>query len=86
MLINGDQQIADQCGQYLDPHRILATPEEVFDAQMLLDPLEEQLNLPTIFVVLGDDQRTAHQVVRRQYQRGGFVRPGDANVPERLAV
>jgi hypothetical protein len=37
----------------------LADAVEGLDPQVLLDPFEEQLHLPALFVDLGDGQRTA---------------------------
>ena len=38
-------------------------PKNVFDMQMLLDPLEEQLDLPAVLVKLGNHKRGQHRVV-----------------------
>lgn len=46
--------------------RIFRGPEERFDPQVLLDPLEEQLDLPATAIQLGDRQRGQGEV------RGGF--------------
>jgi hypothetical protein len=35
-------------------HRVLGEAEERLDAQVLLDPLEEQLDLPAAAVEIGD--------------------------------
>lgn len=37
-------------------HCVLARAQELLDPQMLLDPFEEQLDLPTILVKSGDGQ------------------------------
>ena len=54
LLRDGDQHV----GGYGDPdlrlHRVLAGAEEHLDAQMLLDPLEEQLDLPALAIQIGD--------------------------------
>ena len=34
----------------LNAHRLFAVPEKAFDFKMLLDPLEEELHLPTLNV------------------------------------
>jgi len=44
-------------------HRVLVRAEKRLDAQMLLDPFEEQLDLPTAFVELGDGQSRKLEVV-----------------------
>ena len=45
-----EQQIIAHRHPYLSHHSILAGPEEGFDLQVLLDPLEEQLNLPPSYI------------------------------------
>ena len=42
------QQVGDERGDDLDAHRILAGAEKALDLQVLLDPLEEQLDLPAL--------------------------------------
>ena len=44
LLDDGDQHIGRHGDPYLRLHRVLAGAEEGLDAQMLLDPLEEQLS------------------------------------------
>ena len=54
----------DDRDQHVDRHgnpdlaldRVLGGAEETLDAQVLLDPLEEQLHLPTVFVECADRQ------------------------------
>ena len=55
------QQVGDQRGDDLDAHRILAGAEEVPDLQVLLDPLEEQLDLPAPLVERRDPLRPARR-------------------------
>ena len=47
---NGDQQVGGYSDPYLRLDRVLLGAKEHFDAQMLLDPFEEQLHLPTLAV------------------------------------
>ena len=51
---NGDQHISGDGTPDLRFDRVLAVTDEAFDTQMLLDPLEEQLDLPAAFVRCGD--------------------------------
>ena len=46
----GDQQIHAHSHPDLGQYGIARSPEEDFDFQVLLDPLEEQLDLPALFV------------------------------------
>ena len=50
------------------PHGILAGGDEALDAQVLLDPFEEQLNLPEAFVERGDGQGRQCRVVGKKHQ------------------
>lgn len=54
LFVKCHEQVADERSQNLDQHRVFAAPEEFFDAQMLLDPFEEQFDRPTVFVALRD--------------------------------
>src|SRR5258706_16088864 len=48
--INGDRD------PNLSPQGVLGSAVEILDAQVLLDPFEEQLDLPTAAIKLGDSQ------------------------------
>src|SRR6267143_1164351 len=47
----------------LGPQSILGSAVEILDAQVLLDPFEEQLDLPTAAIKLGDSQGWQAEVV-----------------------
>jgi len=49
-------------------HRVLAGAIKGLDAQMLLDPLEKQLHLPTLFVDVGDGQWRKREIVGQELQ------------------
>jgi hypothetical protein len=49
-------------------HGVVAGAVESFDSQMLLDPLEEQLDLPTALVELRDRERRQREVVGQEHQ------------------
>ena len=53
---DGDEDINADGDPDLRFDRVLVDTEKRFDAQMLLDPFEEQLDLPTAFVKLRDGQ------------------------------
>jgi hypothetical protein len=75
--------LLDDCYQDIDadgdpdlrPHSVLGSAVETFDAQVLLDPLEEQLDLPSAPVqgangqcaAWGDDQSNAIRLARHEY-------------------
>ena len=54
----GDQghEIGTHRNPDLRAHRVQGVAEEVFDLQVLLEPLEEQRYLPTLLVDRGDGQ------------------------------
>jgi hypothetical protein len=45
-LREAQEQEGDQRNRDLNAHSVLAEPDEVLDAQRLLDPTEEQLDIP----------------------------------------
>lgn len=56
-LDDGDQQIGRDCDPDLRLDGILTGAEERLDAQVLLDPVEEQLDLRTLLVQRADGKR-----------------------------
>ncbi|MEN9561350.1 MAG: hypothetical protein RIQ56_623 [Candidatus Parcubacteria bacterium] len=52
----GEQEEVDHCHPHLREDGVLRCSQECFDPQVLLDPLEEELDLPALFV----DQRNVH--------------------------
>ena len=59
MLLFGDgaQHAGGHGAPDLRLHRVLARDQKMLDEQMLLDPFEEQIHLPTALVERGDGQR-----------------------------
>lgn len=64
-----DEKEGDDGDIELYPDGILGASEECFDVQVLLDPFEEQLDLPTLLVKCGDLLGRAAHVVRDQNER-----------------
>ena len=62
-LRDGNEQICRYGNPYLRLDRVLAGAKEHLDAQMLLDPFEEQLHLPTLTVQVCDQFRLQGKVV-----------------------
>ena len=62
-LHNGHHTIGCDCGVNLDPDGIFAGTPEFFNLEMLLQPFEEQLDLPSIVVQFSDHHRTDIQPV-----------------------
>ena len=81
-----DQHIDGHGAPDLRLHRILTRAEKLLDAQVLLDPLEEQFDLPPAFVKRCDGERRQRRVVGQKHQR--FARLGvfEPNTPQVLWV
>ncbi len=87
---NGDEQVNGDGAPDLGAHRIGRRAVKGFDAQMLLDPFEEEFDLPASAIELGDGQRWDGKVVGQKdqhlagfgiaitdaSQRGGIIVPG----------
>ena len=66
---NGDEQINGDGAPDLGAHRVGAGAIKGFDAQMLLDPFEEEFDLPAAPIQLRDGQRRDGEVVGQKDQR-----------------
>ena len=70
---NGDEQINGDGGPDLRAHRVGRGAVKGFDAQMLLDPFEEEFDLPAAPIQFGDGQCWHGEVVGQKDQRlAGF--------------
>ena len=67
-LRNGNQQVGRYGDPYLRLDGILAGTEEHLDAQVLLDPFEEQLHLPALAVQVGNQLGLEREVVGQKHQ------------------
>src|SRR5665647_1028114 len=67
-LRDGDQQVGRYGNPYLRLHRVLAGAKEHLDAQVLLDPFEEQLHLPALAVKIADQLGLQGKVVGQKHQ------------------
>ncbi len=65
---NGDEQINGDGTPDLGAHRVGTGAIKSFDAQMLLDPFEEQFDLPASAIELGDGQCRDGEVVGQKDQ------------------
>jgi len=66
---NGDEQINGDGGPDLGAHGVGRSAVKGFDPQMLLDPFEEEFDLPAAAIELGDGQRRHGEVVGQKDQR-----------------
>ena len=78
---NGDQQVSANGAPDLRFYGVFAGAQKAFDTQMLLDPFEEQLDLPAALVQRRDDQGRQRSVVGQEDQRfaGFWVFEADAS-------
>ena len=67
-LQNGDEQINSDGGPDLGAHGVWAGAVKGFDAQMLLDPFEEEFDLPATAIELGDGPSRHGEVVGQEDQ------------------
>ena len=68
---NGDEQINRDGGPDLGAHGIGRRAIKGFDAQILLEPFREQLDLPAATIHLGDGQGRRGEVVGQEDQGFG---------------
>ena len=85
-LDDGNEDIGGYGAPDLGLHRILAGAEELLDSQMLLDPFEEQFDLPAALVQSGDSQRWQGRVVGQEYEGLARLWIFEANAPQLLGV
>ncbi len=70
------EPLSDDSDQYVDRHSnpdlscdgVFGSAVEGFDTQMLLDPSEEQLHLPTALIELGNSERGQEKIVGQKHQ------------------
>ena len=86
LLDDGDEHVGRHGAPDLRLDRILAGAEEFLDAQMLLDPLEEQFHLPAAFVERRDGQGWQRRVVGEEDQGLAGIRILEANTTQVLGI
>ncbi len=65
---------------------VLAVAQELLDSQVLLDPFEEQFDLPTVLVECCDGQRRQDKVVGQEDERLAALEIFESNAPQVLGV
>lgn len=83
---NGHHQVSADCDPDLGLHRVLARAAEGLDAQVLLDPFEEELDLPASLVELRHDCCFEIEVVGEEDQRLSRLRIHIADTPQVRSV
>ena len=70
---DGDEGINTHGDPQLGANRVLRASVKGFDAQVLLEPFEEQFNLPALLVELGDQQSSQREVIGQKDQVTGVL-------------
>ena len=83
---NGDQQVSGHRDPHLGLHRVFGGAVERLDAQVLLDPLEEQLDLPAASIKIGDGLGRELEVVGQEHQSLVSFGIQVADAPQRRGV
>ena len=66
----------------LRSHGVLRGAVKTFDSQMLLDPFEEQLDLPSAFVQRADCQRRQRELIGQEHQYFACLGVAEADAPK----
>ena len=69
LLRDSDQHIGADCNPDLRLHCVLAGAQKRLDAQVLLDPFEEQFDLPTVSIPVGNEFWLQREVVGQKRVR-----------------
>ena len=83
---NGNQNVGRHGAPDLRLDGVLAVAQELLDAQVLLDPFEEQLDLPAVLVQGRNSQRRQHEVVGQEDERLVGDRVLETDSPQVLRV
>ena len=83
---DSDQHIGGGSAPDLRLHRVLACAKEALDAQMLLDPFEEQFHLPATLVESRNGQGWQRRVVGQKHQRLARLQILEADTPQMFRV
>ena len=83
---NGDEQVNGDGAPDLGAHGVGRGAVKGFDAQMLLEPFEEQLDLPAAPIELGDGQSRDGEVVGQENQHLAGFRIAIADAAERVGI
>ena len=83
---NGDEQINGDGGPDLGAHRVGRGAVKGFDTQMLLDPLEEEFDLPASPIELGNGQSWHGEVVGQEDEESAGEGIATADAAERDGI
>ena len=79
---DAQQQKGDQRDIDLDAHGIFAAAKKAANLEVLFEPFEQQLDVPALFVALGDVDGGALEVVCEQIQRLVVIGAGDDDLAQ----
>ena len=82
LLDNGNQHIGRHGAPDLRLDGVLAVAQELLDSQVLLDPFEEQFDLPAILVKGSNSQRRQGKIVCQKYERLATLRVVETYTPQ----
>ena len=83
---NGDGQINGDGGPDLSAHGVWAGAVKGFDAQRLLEPFEEEFDLPAATIELGNGQSWHGEVVRQEDEGFAGFGVAIADVAQRIGI
>src|SRR5215472_2709344 len=83
---DGDQGVNRHRDPQLSPHRVLGSAKEGFDSEVLLDPFEEQFNLPPLLIELGDAQGWQIEVIGEEDQAAQLLTIIEANAAQFVGI
>ena len=86
LLDDGNQHVSRHGAPNLRLDGILAVAQELLDSQVLLDPFEEQFDLPAVLVECCDGQRGQDKVVGQEYERLATLDILESNAPQVFGV
>ena len=83
---NSDQHVSGDGAPDLRLHSVLAVADETLDAQMLLDPLEEQFHLPATLVQRSNRQCGQDRIVGQKHQCLAGLRVFETDTTQLLGI
>ena len=86
LLRDAQQEVGTDRGPDLDAHAVAVVADETAQTKVLLDPAEEQLDLPATAVDLGDRKRGQMKGIRQEHEREPAFRIEVADTPKGLWV
>ncbi len=83
---DGDHGIDADGHPQLGAHGVVAGAVKGFDAQMLLEPAEEQFDLPALFVELANGPGGQPKMIGQEYKHSAMRRVVEAHPPQFVRI